>query len=56
MKELNMVQAWFKFTLLFIFKGPTIARDINKGLIELLKRWFSNIKEAIGIEIKSKKG
>lgn len=37
----------------FIFKGPTIAKDINEGLIKLLKKdGFSNIKEAIGIEIK----
>ena len=37
----------------FIFKGPTIAKDINEGLIQLLKKdGFSNIKEAIGIEIK----
>lgn len=33
----------------FIYKGPTIAHDINKGLLELLKRdGYSNITEAIG--------
>lgn len=37
----------------FIFKGPTIARDINAGLINLLKNdGFSNINQAIGVEIK----
>ncbi len=32
-----------------IYKGPSLARDINRGLIKLLKQdGFSNIQEAIG--------
>ena len=33
----------------FIYKGPSIAKEINKGLIKLLKQdGYTNIKEAIG--------
>lgn len=35
----------------FIYKGPFIASDINRGLLELLKRdGYENIKDAIGKE------
>ena len=36
-----------------IYKGPFIVGDINKGLIELLKKdGFNHISEAIGIDLK----
>jgi dihydroorotate dehydrogenase len=36
-----------------IYKGPSIVGDINRGLIELLKRdGFKHISEAIGIDLK----
>ncbi|ARE80151.1 quinone-dependent dihydroorotate dehydrogenase [Campylobacter helveticus] len=36
-----------------IFKGPSLARDINEGLIELLRKdGFLHISEAIGVELK----
>ena len=36
-----------------IFKGPSMVGDINKGLIELLKKdGFSHISQAIGIDLK----
>jgi len=38
-----------------IYKGPGIAGEINRGLIELLKKdGFNHISEAIGIEIPKK--
>jgi dihydroorotate dehydrogenase len=38
-----------------IYKGPSVVRDINKGLIELLKKdGFSHISEAIGADIPKK--
>lgn len=47
----NLVQVYTSF----IFKGPTIARDINKELIELLMAdGFKNIKEAVGADIITK--
>lgn len=37
----------------FIFKGPSICKEINQGLAELLRQdGFSNIKEAIGVDVK----
>ncbi|MEO1928589.1 MAG: dihydroorotate dehydrogenase (quinone) [Nautiliaceae bacterium] len=36
-----------------VYKGPFVARDINLGLIELLKRdGFSHISEAVGADLK----
>ncbi|MCR2038787.1 quinone-dependent dihydroorotate dehydrogenase [Campylobacter helveticus] len=36
-----------------IFKGPSLVRDINEGLIELLRKdGFLHISEAIGVELK----
>ena len=36
-----------------VFKGPSLIRDINKGLCELLKKdKFLNIQEAVGANIK----
>ena len=33
----------------FVYKGPTVVRDIKKELIEILKaEGFKNIKDAIG--------
>jgi dihydroorotate dehydrogenase len=38
-----------------IYKGPSVVRDINEGLIKLLKKdGFSHISEAIGIDIPKK--
>lgn len=38
-----------------IYKGPSIVKDINKGLIELLKKdGYSHISEAIGVDIPKK--
>ena len=35
-----------------IFKGPSMVKNINEGLIELLKKdGFSNISEAVGIDL-----
>ncbi len=37
----------------FIFKGPSMCKDINEGLIELLKAdGYSHISEAIGADFK----
>lgn len=36
----------------FVFNGPRIARDINKGLLELLERdGFNSIEEAVGVDV-----
>ncbi|KAA6225358.1 MULTISPECIES: quinone-dependent dihydroorotate dehydrogenase [unclassified Campylobacter] len=36
-----------------VFKGPSLVKDINLGFIECLKKdGFSNIKEAIGVNLK----
>ena len=36
-----------------VYKGPFVARDINLGLIELLKKdGFSHISEAVGADLK----
>ncbi|WP_270976782.1 quinone-dependent dihydroorotate dehydrogenase [Campylobacter helveticus] len=36
-----------------IFKGPSLVRDINEGLIKLLRKdGFLHISEAIGVELK----
>ena len=38
-----------------IYKGPGIIREINKGLIELLKKdGFNHISEAVGVDIPKK--
>jgi dihydroorotate dehydrogenase len=35
-----------------IFKGPSLIRDINRGIVKLLKQdGFKNIKEAVGSEV-----
>lgn len=45
----NLVQI---YTAL-IFKGPALVKDINKGLVELLKKdGFLHISEAVGVNIK----
>lgn len=36
-----------------IFKGPSIVKNINQGLIELLKQdGFNHISQAIGVNFK----
>lgn len=36
----------------FIYEGPSIARDINRGLLELMQRdGFGSIEEAVGADI-----
>lgn len=46
----NLVQVYSGL----IFKGPSMVGEINKGLIELLKKdGFANISEAVGIDLKS---
>jgi dihydroorotate dehydrogenase len=36
----------------FIYKGPSIARDINRDLLELIERdGFSSIEEAVGADL-----
>lgn len=45
----NLVQVYTGL----IFKGPALVRDINKGLVELLKKdGFLHISEAVGANIK----
>ena len=45
----NLVQIYTAF----IFKGPTTVRDINKGLLECLKKdGFLHISEAVGANLK----
>ncbi|ELM7168875.1 dihydroorotate dehydrogenase (quinone), partial [Campylobacter coli] len=45
----NLIQV---YTAL-IFKGPSLVRDINKTLIELLKQdGFMHISEAVGANLK----
>ena len=35
-----------------VYEGPTIARDINRGLLELLERdGFDSISEAVGVDL-----
>lgn len=47
----NLVQIYTSF----IFKGPTIARDINKELTELLiADGFTDISQAVGVDINTK--
>ena len=36
----------------FVFEGPAIARDINRGLLELLDRdGFDSIEDAVGVDL-----
>ena len=47
----NLVQIYTSF----IFKGPSIAKRINEGILKLLKEDnFASIGEAVGCEIKNK--
>jgi dihydroorotate dehydrogenase len=35
-----------------VFEGPTLARDINEGLLELLDRdGFDSVEEAVGADL-----
>ena len=35
-----------------IYEGPTVARDINRGLLELLERdGFSSVSDAVGVDL-----
>ncbi|MCI6988246.1 MAG: quinone-dependent dihydroorotate dehydrogenase [Campylobacter sp.] len=48
----NLVQIYSSF----IFKGPSIARDINEGLKTLLEKdGFENIQKAVGANLNNKK-
>ncbi|NLY04225.1 MAG: quinone-dependent dihydroorotate dehydrogenase [Campylobacter sp.] len=43
----------FQIYTSFIYKGPSIARDINLELAKLLREdGFANIKDAVGVDIK----
>ncbi len=47
----NLVQIYTSF----IFKGPNIAKQINEGILKLLKEDnFASISEAVGCDIKNK--
>ncbi|WP_181686961.1 quinone-dependent dihydroorotate dehydrogenase [Halorhabdus salina] len=36
----------------FVYRGPTIARDINRGLLTLLERdGFENVEDAVGADL-----
>ena len=35
-----------------VYEGPTVARDINAGLLDLLKRdGFESVEEAVGVDV-----
>jgi dihydroorotate dehydrogenase len=35
-----------------VYEGPTVARDINRGLSELLARdGFDHVSEAVGVDL-----
>ncbi len=35
-----------------VYEGPTVARDINRGLLELLERdGFDSVSEAVGVDV-----
>jgi len=37
----------------FIYRGPTIARDVNRGLATLLERdGFDSVEEAVGVDLR----
>lgn len=45
----NLVQIYTAF----IFKGPTVCRDINTRLLELIERdGFANISQAVGVDVR----
>lgn len=36
----------------FVYRGPTVARDINRGLLNLLERdGFDHVSEAVGVDL-----
>jgi dihydroorotate dehydrogenase len=36
----------------FVYRGPTIARSINRGLLNLLERdGFDHVSEAVGVDL-----
>ncbi|WP_158855305.1 quinone-dependent dihydroorotate dehydrogenase [Halorhabdus sp. CUG00001] len=36
----------------FVYRGPTIARDINRGLVTLLERdGFDSVEDAVGVDL-----
>ncbi|WP_024791092.1 quinone-dependent dihydroorotate dehydrogenase [Lebetimonas sp. JS032] len=54
-KRIRMGASLLQIYTAIIYKGPGIVREINKGLIELLKKdGFNHISEATGIDIPKK--
>jgi len=54
-KRIRMGASLLQIYTAIIFKGPGVVRDINLGLIELLKKdGFNHISEAIGVDIPKK--
>jgi dihydroorotate dehydrogenase len=54
-KRIKMGASLIQIYTAIIYKGPSIVRDINLGLIELLKKdGYSHISEAIGVDIPKK--
>jgi dihydroorotate dehydrogenase len=54
-KRIKMGASLLQVYTAIIYKGPGIVREINKGLIEFLKKdGFNHISEAIGIDIPKK--
>jgi dihydroorotate dehydrogenase len=36
----------------FVFEGPSVARDINEGLLDLLERdGFDSVEDAVGVDL-----
>ncbi len=54
-KRIRMGASLLQLYTAIIYKGPGIVREINRGLIELLKRdGFNHISEAIGVDVPKK--
>jgi dihydroorotate dehydrogenase len=35
-----------------VYEGPTVARDVNRGLVDLLARdGFDHVSEAVGVDL-----
>ncbi|MEO1958580.1 MAG: quinone-dependent dihydroorotate dehydrogenase [Nautiliaceae bacterium] len=54
-KRIRMGASLLQLYTAIIYKGPGIVREINKGLIEFLKKdGFSHISEAVGVDVPKK--
>ncbi|WP_457563383.1 dihydroorotate dehydrogenase (quinone) [Caminibacter pacificus] len=54
-KRIRMGASLLQIYTAIIYKGPSVVRDINLGLIELLKKdGYNHISEAIGVDIPKK--